>query len=417
MPSWNDNTANLPDREAALRTELSAGASAGASLPTGGTTGQTLTKNSGTDGDVTWHSPSFINLALYCKIDGTTDDSSALQSLVTSLPSTGGTIFHPGGVCKLSSAVDLQAKRIRFLGPSSGLNTDTSQGAWFSTGTASQSLFTCQPTTLQQVGPSFSCVGLVALHSGVTLLNTKNVNRVILRDCTFLGYSGLDTIGVVFNNGGGSLDSSWHRIDECNFQSCATGVQAKKSFGGVMCGGEFNACTIGFDLQSVSSGWRLYGIKGDGGNPCFNMVGSMSQCIGCVWEVTGGATPKEGFKLDGSGVSPSGAGLSVIGCTMTGGGVSGQVGIELTANLNAPVLAGLSFSNLGTSIKNASLAPRLNFVGSYGASGPQILWGTGSPEAVYTANAGSIFQRTDGGAGTTLYVKESGSGNTGWVAK
>lgn len=44
--------------------------------------------------------------------------------------------------------------------------------------------------------------------------------------------------------------------------------------------------------------------------------------------------------------------------------------------------------------------------------------GTGSPEGVVTANPGSLFLRTDGGAGTTLYVKESGlNTNTGWVAK
>jgi hypothetical protein len=43
--------------------------------------------------------------------------------------------------------------------------------------------------------------------------------------------------------------------------------------------------------------------------------------------------------------------------------------------------------------------------------------GTGSPESVVTGNVGDLYTRTDGGAGTTLYVKESGSGNTGWVAK
>jgi len=43
--------------------------------------------------------------------------------------------------------------------------------------------------------------------------------------------------------------------------------------------------------------------------------------------------------------------------------------------------------------------------------------GTGSPEGVVTGIIGDIFARTDGGAGTTLYVKESGTGNTGWVAK
>ena len=43
--------------------------------------------------------------------------------------------------------------------------------------------------------------------------------------------------------------------------------------------------------------------------------------------------------------------------------------------------------------------------------------GAGSPESVVTAPVGSLYTRTDGGAATTLYVKESGTGSTGWVAK
>lgn len=50
-------------------------------------------------------------------------------------------------------------------------------------------------------------------------------------------------------------------------------------------------------------------------------------------------------------------------------------------------------------------------------AGNMILSGTGTPESAVTAPVGSIFLRTDGGANTTLYVKESGSGNTGWAAK
>lgn len=50
-------------------------------------------------------------------------------------------------------------------------------------------------------------------------------------------------------------------------------------------------------------------------------------------------------------------------------------------------------------------------------SGPTWTSGTGTPEASVTAPVGSIYTRTDGGASTTLYVKESGTGNTGWVAK
>lgn len=50
-------------------------------------------------------------------------------------------------------------------------------------------------------------------------------------------------------------------------------------------------------------------------------------------------------------------------------------------------------------------------------TGIKILVGTGDPEGAQTATIGSLFLRTDGSASTTLYVKESGTGNTGWVAK
>lgn len=48
-----------------------------------------------------------------------------------------------------------------------------------------------------------------------------------------------------------------------------------------------------------------------------------------------------------------------------------------------------------------------------------VFWskGTGTPEGVVTAPVGSLFSRTDGGAGTVFYVKETGAGHTGWVAK
>lgn len=42
--------------------------------------------------------------------------------------------------------------------------------------------------------------------------------------------------------------------------------------------------------------------------------------------------------------------------------------------------------------------------------------GIGSPNSVISAPIGSIYTRIDGSSGATFYVKESGTGNTGWVA-
>jgi len=46
-----------------------------------------------------------------------------------------------------------------------------------------------------------------------------------------------------------------------------------------------------------------------------------------------------------------------------------------------------------------------------GSSGPTITTGTGAPS--HSAPDGSLYLRTDGGAGSTLYVRETGA----WVAK
>lgn len=76
----------------------------------------------------------------------------------------------------------------------------------------------------------------------------------------------------------------------------------------------------------------------------------------------------------------------------------------------------VSISSNGTAAPDAVLSAtrtglNLNLLGF------EIVGGTGSPEGAVTAPVGSLFLRTDGGAGTVLYVKESGTGNTGWAAK
>jgi hypothetical protein len=48
----------------------------------------------------------------------------------------------------------------------------------------------------------------------------------------------------------------------------------------------------------------------------------------------------------------------------------------------------------------------------------RLFVGAGTPEAVVSAGIGSLFLRTDGGADTTLYVKEADDGAaTGWEPK
>ncbi len=80
--------------------------------------------------------------------------------------------------------------------------------------------------------------------------------------------------------------------------------------------------------------------------------------------------------------------------------------LEFDTSKNIKITAG--------NLKLGTAGKGIDFSGNGG-----VLWicGAGTPEGAVAAPVGSLFTRTDGGANTTLYVKESGAGNTGWVAK
>ena len=83
----------------------------------------------------------------------------------------------------------------------------------------------------------------------------------------------------------------------------------------------------------------------------------------------------------------------------------------VTTKNDQAVIGGTNITE--TVLRGDVLAPKIKI----GGTAAEILSGTGTPEGSVTAPIGSIYMRVDGSTGTTLYVKESGTGNTGWVAK
>lgn len=80
------------------------------------------------------------------------------------------------------------------------------------------------------------------------------------------------------------------------------------------------------------------------------------------------------------------------------------------------VLVGNSSDGGGFGAVSATfLADCQSYATGNGTTG--VVTGSASPESSITAPVGWLYLRTGGGASTTLYVKESGTGNTGWVAK
>lgn len=100
----------------------------------------------------------------------------------------------------------------------------------------------------------------------------------------------------------------------------------------------------------------------------------------------------------GSGASAGAAGAVAIGRSAAGTSASTTTADEFM---------------LGTSAHTYNLP---GTKATIGAAGQTLTWGAGSPEGSVTAVIGSLHLRSDGSTGTTLYIKESGTGNTGWVA-
>jgi hypothetical protein len=81
--------------------------------------------------------------------------------------------------------------------------------------------------------------------------------------------------------------------------------------------------------------------------------------------------------------------------------------------LDVTDLAWLDETNFPTDYR----PPGGSTVGAITIGGVSFSSGSGSPEGVLTAVVGSVYLRLDGSTSTTLYVKTSGTGNTGWTAK
>jgi hypothetical protein len=99
-----------------------------------------------------------------------------------------------------------------------------------------------------------------------------------------------------------------------------------------------------------------------------------------------------------------------------------------STNHNFAILNALGIWPAGSTPYVDNTTNRINYVlgiSSAGANIKPLLWlptikrGTGTPLNNVNGSIGDIFQRIDGGADTSFYVKESGADNTstGWVAK
>lgn len=211
----------------------------------------------------------------------------------------------------------------------------------------------------------------------------------------------------------------------CNFVNCA-GEGAGYAFSGnrglyigplggrcQWVGGSLSVYTHKIYSDGASFQVTGVGVGSSGANPCIVQTAGVLVLDGC--RVEGDVSLSDAiaaFVMNGgdrSGMSLIGSATALLKTTLSGGRNSGATG-----GMTAPVVdLRVRNASTGAEISGVYVDPAfirlLNTV--------RIIPGAGAPEGVVTAPVGSLYLRTDGGASTTLYVKQSGSSNTGWVAK
>ena len=286
--------------------------------------------------------------------------------------------------------------------------------------------------------PSLSFGGITVSNGADTLLSGNRITGV--------GSSGKVAPGVYVNWSGSSGSPSGRIVD-------------------TIVSGSF---TLGFDIRA--SNWSLQGCHShDNANTGFRVYTTVASAV--IKNVTltdchAYNNTTEGFSIDGSVAGIGYVSANIIGgtsisntrrgiilnsatgsstvknCSVVGvkvanndvGGLNYQVQLSSAVSyitvsncqISSSAGMGLYFTALATdlvisnnhyNIPTPEVTPLPVAVRVSGSKNSAAQYrGAGSPEGVVTAPVGSKFQRTDGGAGTALYVKETGTGNTGWVA-
>ena len=275
-------------------------------------------------------------------------NSVTLQAVVNAVPTSGngqgGKIVLPAGLITMTTGLTLGGARIEFVGNGGISDSSTGFGTVLQTGTASMTLVDAEPVALSQQGIAFSDVALYDAAGGSILVKAAKVNRIRCENVTFYG-DGSTTVGLYLAING--TDSSWHWLANTFFRNCAIGLELVSSFGGTMVGGAFLS-NVGVSLDSSTCNWSFLGVKGDGGNPCYQDNGFANSYTNCHWETTNSGAAAMGWLLDGSGSSPSGDGRVLVGCTCTGAGGANNAGIQINVNATNTKIIAQRNSNLGS---------------------------------------------------------------------
>lgn len=363
--------------------------------------------------------------------DGVTNDYAAILAAAAEAAYNNSYCYLPKGTYKFGDGqgIAVGSQQI-YRGAGIGKTVVSVKDAYAFTSAGGQNIEISDMTIQLRAGSTAG--GFLAL--------TPNSNNVRLRNVTISGLvtnltplvdlnGGIsiffDNVAFVGNGGDGlyidptgSYGCNIINVRNCRFTACDYGIQANA-----------NLLTVaGCDFEGNGSGIRLNnGVHAVIDSSWFEGNGNYN--IRCQSAPDTVITNNKFHYLQGTPQYHIAFNGAVEGLTVIGNRFHDSVtGSKVAIDANAGVIN--IFGNTKLSSGDVT-GPAAGTIGQYNATvmydyGPNvinlgtsrfIMSGSGSPEGAVTASVGALFLRTNGGAGTTLYVKESGTGNTGWVGK
>ena len=391
--------------------------------------------------------------------DGVTDDTAAIQNCIDNSP-TGAIIDFPDAVYGISGTIKLKEQRhyrgsfyqgstiIRQLAGSNMTTPMLASELWYSNGGASNAIAI---ENLAIDGNKANNSSSTA--DGIVICGWQSVVRnVHVYDCKGSGVVFTDATRNGTAIAGTAVEN---RIENCRISTCegrGIYVWEQSGSGKLTDGFCLNNLVNGAQLEAIyiqrAAGWRITGnhcYTGSGlgqsaiwAKNCFstriteNYIDNYGQTattgfysgiraeitttrgsviannvISCT-EDTAGSTYRHLYVLAASSITTARA--VVCGNVINGVSASNGTGIRIEAG------SGTNFSVHVYGNKVDAVNTAFTGVATGTLTGRFDLYGSGSPESVITAPIGATWTRSDGSTSTTLYVKESGTGNTGWVA-